>query len=134
MVDVDAVWSALAHPARRRIGPAAGGTCADCQLAELLAGGDDTSRFTTQRHLEVLGEASLVLVDESGRERRNFLNAAALYQATIGWLDPPSRHVAHVVDALRRGVESATNPTIQEEQMPECPVQHQAAGRHRRGA
>ncbi|MGH3446350.1 MAG: ArsR/SmtB family transcription factor [Nocardioidaceae bacterium] len=132
---VDAVWSALAHPARRQIvdrlrsGPALTG-----ELATLLAGSDDTSRFATQRHLKVLREAGVVLVDELGPERRNFLNSAALYQATIGWLEPRSRQVAHGLDALRReaerGHDSPGEPTPRRRRAP-CPSSSSSASSNR---
>lgn len=103
MADHDAVWAALSHPARRRIvdelrsRPATTGELhlrlEDADLAP--------SRFATQRHLQTLREANLVLVDERGRERVNALNASALYQATIGWLDPHAARIAHGLDHLK---------------------------------
>jgi DNA-binding transcriptional ArsR family regulator/uncharacterized protein YndB with AHSA1/START domain len=104
----DAVWSALSHPARRRIldalreRPASTG-----RLHEAIAdAGLSPSRFATQRHLQVLRDADLVLVTDRGRERVNALNASALYQATIGWLDPASARTAHSLDSLRRLAEA----------------------------
>lgn len=108
MTQQDAVWSALSHPARRRIldalreRPASTG-----RLHEAIAeAGLSPSRFATQRHLQVLRDADLVLVTDRGRERENALNASALYQATIGWLDPASARTAHSLDSLRRLAEA----------------------------
>ncbi|QUW19768.1 SRPBCC family protein [Agrococcus sp. Marseille-Q4369] len=108
MTQHDAVWSALSHPARRRIldalreRPASTG-----RLHEAIAqAGLSPSRFATQRHLQVLRDAELVLVTDRGRERENALNASALYQATIGWLDPTSARTAHSLDSVRRLAEA----------------------------
>lgn len=100
----DAVWSALSHPARRRVvemlrhAPATTG-----QVHEsLVRDGHSPSRFATQRHLQVLRSADLVLVTAQGRERYNALNGSALYQATIGWLRPADRGTAESLDRLRQ--------------------------------
>ncbi|MGC0143944.1 SRPBCC domain-containing protein [Pseudactinotalea sp. Z1732] len=107
MVDVDAVWSALAHPARRHVmqvlreGPQPTGVL----HAALEDHGQSPSRFATQRHLRVLREADLVLVTQRGRERINALNGSALHQATIGWLPGPDRAMATSLDRLRFSAE-----------------------------
>lgn len=107
----DAVWSALSHPARRllldalRERPATTGAL----HAVLDDAGLSPSRFATQRHLQVLREADLVLVTDRGRERLNALNASALYQATVGWLDPTSARTAHSLDSLKRLAEAPAN-------------------------
>lgn len=119
----DAVWAALSHSARRgivdalRAEPATTGALHD----HLALGGLSPSRFATQRHLQVLRDADLVLVTDRGRERVNALNASALYQATIGWLDPASAHTAHALDTLKRLAEvpTAPTPTAKEQRMHE---------------
>ncbi|GEK79626.1 helix-turn-helix domain-containing protein [Agrococcus baldri] len=114
----DAVWAALSHPARRgivdalRSDPVATGALHERLEREGLS----PSRFATQRHLQVLREADLVLVTQRGRERLNALNASALYQATIGWLDPASARTAHALDSLKRLAEA---PTAKEQRMTE---------------
>jgi DNA-binding transcriptional ArsR family regulator/uncharacterized protein YndB with AHSA1/START domain len=81
----DIIWRALADPLRRsvldvlRAGPrTTGALCA-------LYG---QTRFGVMKHLNVLAEARLILVEKRGRERWNYLNAAALRQATERWLSP----------------------------------------------
>src|SRR5690625_551624 len=103
MVDVDAVWAALAPPARRHLvqmlreGPQPTGV-----LHTALCERDQSpSRFATQRHLNVLREADLVLVTRRGRERINEFNGSTLHQATIGWLPDPDRAMAASLDRLR---------------------------------
>src|SRR5699024_1234026 len=103
VTDIDAVWSALAHPARRRLvqmlreGPMPTGALHEA----LESHGQAPSRFATQRHLQVLREADLVLVTERGRERINALNGSALHRATTGWLPDPDRAMATSLDRVR---------------------------------
>ena len=116
MTDHDAVWAALSHPARRRIvdelrqHPL---TTGELHL-RLEEAGLAPSRFATQRYLQTLRDADLVLVAERGRERVNTMNASALYQATIAWLDPRSARIAHGLDHLKHLAESEAD-TVKEQ-------------------
>lgn len=126
MVDHNAVWSALSHPARRRLlerlrdGPALTGEL----HAHLATSGDSPSRFATQRHLQTLREAGLVSVTERGRERVNVLNGSTLYRATVGWLDPASRSVAESLDTIRHLAEKPIANTRKESTMTQPPIRH----------
>lgn len=81
-LDLDEVFSALAHPIRRAI-------------LEQLAGGDATvselaephkvSLPAVSKHLRVLEDAGLVNVEPQGRVRRCLIDAAPL-SAAFGWL------------------------------------------------
>src|SRR5256884_7123362 len=81
-LDLDAVFSALAHPIRRAI-------------VEQLAGGDATvgelaephkvSLPAISKHLRVLEDAGLLQVEPEGRVHRCQLDAAPL-SAAFGWL------------------------------------------------
>jgi DNA-binding transcriptional ArsR family regulator len=83
--DIEAIFAALAHAARRHILVvlnARGGR---------VSAGDIAARFehswpTTSRHLKVLLEAGLVSVERQGREWIYVLNAARLRSVTAGWL------------------------------------------------
>jgi DNA-binding transcriptional ArsR family regulator len=82
--DVDAVFSALAHPSRRHI-----------LLVLRFRGGEMTageiaSRFacswpTTTRHLAILEAAGLVRVEKRGRERVYRVDTKRLRQVTAEW-------------------------------------------------
>lgn len=127
MLDHDAVWTALSHPARRQIvdelrhQPA---TTGELHL-RLENAALTQSRFATQRHLQALREADLVIVDERGRERVNSLNGSALYQATIGWLDPHSARIAHGLDHLKSIAErSAQIPIAETKENPVSAIEH----------
>jgi DNA-binding transcriptional ArsR family regulator len=84
--EFDAVFSALAHEARRRV------------LVVLLGrhgqmtAGDIVERFdcswpTMTRHLQVLEEAGLIRVEKIGRERHYILNRQKLHRVVGGWLN-----------------------------------------------
>lgn len=83
--EYEAVFSALAHEARRRV------------LVVLLGrhgqmtAGQIVERFscswpTMTRHLQVLEEAGLIRVEKIGRERHYILNRQKLQQVVGGWL------------------------------------------------
>ncbi len=83
---LDAVLSALAHPARRQIL-----LTIHLRNGEMTAG-DIAARFshswpTTTRHLGVLEEAGLVTVEQSGRTRvyRTQLERLALVREWLAW-------------------------------------------------
>jgi DNA-binding transcriptional ArsR family regulator len=87
-VTTDAVFSALANPARRRLlellidGPRTAGS---------LAAEFELSRPAVSEHLQVLRKAALVREEPSGRERYYHLSAQRL--AEVGaWLHPFERY------------------------------------------
>ena len=104
--DRDAVWQALSNGERRRIIDL---LRADALTTGAIVAATGLDRFAVQRHLGVLRSAGLVLVTARGRERHNTLNAAALYQATIGWLRPVDRRYAAALDGMRAGLEDEPN-------------------------
>ena len=79
------VWRALSEPTRREIlerlrsGPRTTG-----ELAEGFA----VTRFAVMKHLKVLVEAGLVLVERRGRERFNHLNPVPIRAIQDRWLRP----------------------------------------------
>src|SRR6059058_5220388 len=82
LVDMDAIFAALAHPIRRAI-------------VERLAGGDATvgelaephkvSLPAISKHLRVLEDAGLLQIEPEGRVHRCQIDAAPL-SAAFGWL------------------------------------------------
>lgn len=79
----DAVFAALAHPARRQILLSVHyrGTARAGEIAERF----DCSWPTTSRHLATLVNAGLLEVSKSGRERVYSTNAAALRDELQRW-------------------------------------------------
>lgn len=92
--DVDAVFDALAAPARRQILlvlRARGGSMTSREVAERF----DTTWATTSRHLRALEAAGLVDVVQTGRERHYTLAAERLTATAGRWIErvasPPQR-------------------------------------------
>jgi DNA-binding transcriptional ArsR family regulator len=101
--EIDAVFGALAHAARRHILVvlnARGGR---------VSAGDIASRFghswpTTSRHLRVLLEAGLVSVERQGREWIYVLNRERLRAVAgswLNWFEPREEAHAETGDRLR---------------------------------
>ncbi len=86
LADLEIVFKALAHDARRRILVvlnARGG---------VMTAGEIAARFscswpTTSRHLRTLESAGLVIVQRNGREWNYALNAARLRGVVGNWLE-----------------------------------------------
>jgi DNA-binding transcriptional ArsR family regulator len=95
---LDPVWKALSDPTRRRLLDALRGgpqtTGALCARFPHLA------RVTVIKHLGVLEEADLVVVQARGRERWNHLNAVPIQRIYERWIGPFEAHWAHALLGL----------------------------------
>ena len=87
---LDAVCSAIAHPARRQI-------LLTVHLRGTMTAGDIAGRFahawpTTTRHLKVLEEAGLVTQRREGRSRVYAVDQErlALIEEWLAWFRPPA--------------------------------------------
>ena len=103
----DAVFRALAHPARRRL--------LDSLFAEdgvpltkLEQALPDMTRFGVMKHLRVLEAAALVSTRRVGRERRHYLNAVPIRQIHDRWLDRYRARAASVLLDLKTTLEEGT--------------------------
>jgi DNA-binding transcriptional ArsR family regulator len=81
----DAVWLALNDGSRRRI--------LDLLRKRPMTTGElceyfEFSRFAVMKHLKVLVDAALVLVERQGRERINHLNPLPLQAIYRRWIKP----------------------------------------------
>ncbi len=81
----DLVWKALAHPHRRRILDL---LRKRARTTGELAAAFDESRFATMKHLRLLEDAKLVVVQRRGRERWNLLNPAPIRSIYRRWIRP----------------------------------------------
>jgi DNA-binding transcriptional ArsR family regulator len=96
---VDAVFSALADPTRRRLlGRLAQQPSA---TATELAASETVTRQAIVKHLQSLGEAGLVAPAREGREVRYSLTAAPLEDA-VGWMVTVGAKWDRRLDRLRR--------------------------------
>jgi DNA-binding transcriptional ArsR family regulator len=87
LADLEAVFSALAHPSRRHILLVLhyrGGSMTAGEIANRFA----CSWPTTTRHLRTLEAAGLVLVERKGRERIYRIDRARLRDVVGAWLKP----------------------------------------------
>lgn len=82
---VDAVFGALAHASRRHILLVLHFRGGQMTAGE-IAGRFECSWPTTTRHLKVLREAGLVVVERRGRERVYRLDRARLHDVAGAWL------------------------------------------------
>lgn len=87
LADLEAVFSALAHPSRRHILLVLhyrGGRMTAGEIADRFS----CSWPTTTRHLRVLEAAGLVRVERRGRERVYGIDRPRLCEVVGGWLTP----------------------------------------------
>ncbi len=102
-MDMDAVFRALADPARRalldRLFARNGQT-----LGELTQG-MAMSRQAVTKHLAVLEEAMLVATVRRGRSRLHYLNPVPIAEIADRWIGKFERGPAHALVALRKELE-----------------------------
>ena len=84
-MDEELIWKALSDPSRRAI---LDGLRRGPKTTGAISNEHSQTRYGIMKHLSVLEDCGLITVQKSGRERWNYLNGAALTQATSRWLDP----------------------------------------------
>ena len=104
--DLDAVFSALAHPIRRAI--VARLAEGDCTVGDLAAPHEVTLPAIS-KHLRVLEQAGLLEQTPDGRVRRCALRARPL-SAAFGWLVQYRLFWEDALDALAKHVEGDRDP------------------------
>ncbi len=106
MQDMDAVFRALADPARRRLldrlNERSGLT-----LTELCDGMGMTRQSVT-KHLDVLEAAGLVTTARRGREKLHYLNAAPINDIADRWIHHYDRARAEALSDLKTALEATT--------------------------
>lgn len=98
---MDAVFAALAHPARRRMLDILIGMpgCSVNDVAKYLIRQFPMSRIAVMKHLKVLEKADLVISLKSGRTRELHFNATPIQLVHDRWTTQYSRFwAAHVND------------------------------------
>jgi len=102
--DPDLVFTALAHPARRRMLDLlvqAPGTS-----VKALASHFDFSRIAALKHLAVLAAAGLVLSEKQGRTRRLFFNPVPIQEIHERWTDQFGAFFAARMTEVKQRVEA----------------------------
>lgn len=107
-----AVFKALADPTRRALLDALFERDGQ-SLAQLCALNPEMTRFGVMKHLALLQEADLVVVERSGRTKRHFLNPVPVARIADRWISkyaerfvPALVELEHTVHAYRRPEES----------------------------
>ena len=109
---MDAVFQALAHPARRRMLDllrAEPGACVGdlCEQFEM-------SRVGAMKHLGLLEAAGLVVSRTEGRKRLLYVNAIPIQMIHDRWISEWSSLWAQEITALKYRVEASGAPTPEE--------------------
>ncbi len=110
MVDMDAVFKALADPTRRalldRLHDRNGQT-----LGELCAG-LDMARQSVSKHLAILEAAGVVTTEWRGREKVHHLDAAPINAVADRWLSRYDRDRAEALADLQNALEKTVNEFV----------------------
>jgi DNA-binding transcriptional ArsR family regulator len=107
--DDDLIWRALGDATRRRI--------LDLLRRKPRTTGDlaaefSVTRFAVMKHLSVLVDAGLVLVEWRGRERVNHVNPVPIQQICRRWIRPFEEHGSDQLLRLKRQLEHDTRKAI----------------------
>ncbi|MCA9285670.1 MAG: helix-turn-helix transcriptional regulator [Phycisphaerales bacterium] len=104
--DLDRIFTALAHPTRRRLlellRETPGSTIAD--LARVV----DLSGVGVLKHVRILEQAGLIHAQPEGRRRRLYFNVMPIQLVYDHWTDEYSRFWAGRVSDLKERLESRT--------------------------
>ena len=107
-MSMDAVFRALADPARRRLldslhgrnGQTLGELCAD-----IARGDHEMTRQAVTKHLVILEEANLLAVQWRGREKLHFINPVPIHAIAERWIRKFERRRLTALSALKRSLE-----------------------------
>lgn len=102
--DMDAVFQALAHGARRQMLDHVRNQ-PGLSVGE-LASKFDVSRIAVMNHLTVLERANLIISEKDGRTRRLYLNAMPIQDIHERWTDTYSAHWAERVNTIKYAAEA----------------------------
>ena len=101
---MDSVFSALAHPARRRILDIVKED-AGCSVNDVAAH-FDMSRIGVMKHLRVLEDAKLLISEKEGRTRHPYFNAIPIQMIYDRWTSEYSALWASKLTRVKYAVEN----------------------------
>jgi len=107
-MSMDAVFRALADPARRRLLDSLHGRNGQTlgELCDSLAKGRyDMSRQAVTKHLAILEEANLLAVQWRGREKLHFINPVPIHAIAERWIRKFERRHLTALSALKKSLE-----------------------------
>ena len=101
---MDAIFKALADPARRRILDRLFEQ--DGQALSELGMHEDMSRQAVTKHLDILKHAGLVTSAKLGRERKYFLNPVPIQDIADRWISKFDRPKLRALNTLKQKLEN----------------------------
>jgi DNA-binding transcriptional ArsR family regulator len=102
-MSMDAVFKALADPTRRRLLDRLHARNGQT-LSELCEHADMTRQAVT-KHLAILEEANLVVLQKNGRERLHYLNPVPLGEIAERWIGKFERGRLRALSDLKKNLE-----------------------------
>jgi DNA-binding transcriptional ArsR family regulator len=102
-MSMDAVFKALADPTRRRLLDRLHARNGQT-LSELCEHADMTRQAVT-KHLAILEEANLVVLQKNGRERLHYLNPVPLGEIAERWIGKFERERLRALSDLKKNLE-----------------------------
>lgn len=100
---MDAVFRALADPVRRRLLDRL--HARNGQTLGELCEGHDMSRQAVTKHISVLEEANLVVIQWQGREKLHFLNPVPIHEIADRWIGKFERGRLRALADLKKNLE-----------------------------
>jgi DNA-binding transcriptional ArsR family regulator len=102
-MSMDTVFKALADPARRRLLDRL--HARNGQTLAALCDGMDMSRQAVTKHLALLEEANLVVIEWRGREKLHYLNPVPINEIAERWIGKYERHRVRALHELKKNLE-----------------------------
>ena len=102
---MDAVFKALADPARRRLLDAL--HARNGQTLSELRQGHGVTRQAVTKHLAVLEEANLIATRKRGREKLHYLNPVPIHDIAERWIGKFEQGRLKALADLKRNLEGA---------------------------
>ena len=102
-MDMDAVFHALADPARRQLLDSL--HARNGQTLGELCEGHDMTRQAVTKHLNILEEANLVVTLKRGREKLHFLNSVPIHDIADRWIRKYERGRLKALSNLKKQLE-----------------------------
>ncbi len=102
-MSMDAVFRALADPARRRLLDSL--HARNGQTLGELCEGHDMTRQAVTKHLAILEEANLVATQRRGREKLHFINPVPLNAIAERWIRKFQQRHLSALSALKKSLE-----------------------------
>ncbi len=103
-MDLDKVFKALADPSRRQLLDQLYAT--NGQTLNELCGGLTMARQSVSKHLALLEEANLVVVEWRGREKYHYLNPLPIQEIFDRWIGKYERSRLQALSVLKQTLEA----------------------------